>query len=466
MAAADSARAPGGAAGDAVGAARWRALTALVALERERATRLRDALRVDDLDARDRALALELALGVERRRLTLDAILGQLAARHQLPQDPYLKTALRLGAYQVLFLPRVPPHAAVASAVGLVQRQRAFANAVLRRLAALVVTRAADAQRPRAELRLPPGRTGDRTLALPADVLPDPQATPDDYLSVLHGVPVEFVARWHANHGIERAAAVAAASAATPGVTLRVHASRTSAEDVRRMLAGEGVATTPMADPRLLRLTAVEGPSPFSSRAYHDGLFSVQDATALCAVDAVAAVPGETILDLCAAPGGKATALAEALAGQGLVLAHDRDARRLALVQQAVARLRLAPTLQVIEDLGSAPAACDAVLVDVPCSNTGVMARRVEVRRRPLLPSLRALVPEQAALLRLAIARTRPGGRVVYSTCSLEPEENRGVVDAVLAEGGRARLERELLTWPQGGSHDGGYFAVLRLYGS
>lgn len=457
---------------ETIGPARWRALTALVALERRRSTRLHDALRVDDLAARDRGLALELAFGVERRRITLDAILIALATRGELPADPYARTALRLGAYQVLYLPRMQVHAAVDTAVGLVRQQRSFVNAMLRRLVRQVVQRPADPAQPRRELELPPSNESPRAVVFATDALPDPVAAASDYLAVVYGLPSELVARWYSNHGPERARALAAASASTPGVTLRVNRLRADADRVRTVLAAEGVSVQATTDPRLLQLVAVDGVSPFATKAYRDGLFSVQDPTALAAADAVAAVPGETIFDLCAAPGGKACALAEILAAPptapataagGRVLAYDHDATRLARVRETRARLGLDPTLQVIEDLTQAPDSCDAVLVDVPCSNTGVLARRVEARRRPVAAALGSLVPEQVALLLQAIARTRPAGRVVYSTCSLEPEENRGVVDAALAAAPHASLEREQMTWPQAGKCDGGYFAVLRL---
>ncbi|MEZ5966625.1 MAG: transcription antitermination factor NusB [Planctomycetota bacterium] len=450
---------------DAVGPARWRALTASVALERGRVTRLRDALRLDGLSARDRALALELTLGVERRRVTLDVVLSALAARGTLPPDPYARCALRLGAYQVLYLPRIAPHAAVATAVALLRKQRSFVNAMLRRLARLVVDRAADPACARSELPLPGTDHVARALVLPADSLPDPGSQPAQFLGALHGLPTEMVTRWLTHHGLERTRALVAASAATPGVTLRVCPVQTNAEVLGQVLAAEGVRVVPLSDPRLLQLAAIEGESPFTTRAYRDGLFSVQDPTALAAADAVAVLPGETVLDLCAAPGGKASALAEALAGRGAVYAHDADPSRLAQVRETCTRLHLEATLHVVDELANAPEWCDAVLVDVPCSNTGVLARRVEVRRRALAPALPTLVREQAALLRSAIARTRPGGRVVYSTCSLEPEENRGVVDAVVGATGGVTVEREQVTWPEAGQHDGGYFAVLRVGG-
>lgn len=441
-------------------------MTALVAVERGRASRLREVLRVDGLAARDRALALELAVGVERRRITLDAVLVALTSRGTLPADPYVRTALRLGAYQLLYLPRIPAHAAVATAVETLRAQRPFVNALLRRLAGSLLAGAADPAQPRSQLALPPGTGGERTLRLPVDVFPDPVAEPAAHLAAVQGLPADLVERWVERFGRERARHVAEASASTPSVWLRVRGQRMDTAGLQASLAREGVATERSDDPRFLRLLGVEATSPFTTEAYRSGLFVVQDPTACAAADAVAARPGEVILDLCAAPGGKATALAEQTGPDGAVFAHDRDRARLELVRQTAERLGLQDTLRIVEDLAAAPPLCDAVLVDVPCSNTGVLARRVEARRRPIGSSLAALVPEQQALLRLGLARTRPGGRVVYSTCSLEQEENRGVVDAVVGEVAGCAVVREQLTWPEGGLCDGGYFAVVRVPGA
>ncbi|HLU39778.1 MAG TPA: transcription antitermination factor NusB [Planctomycetota bacterium] len=447
---------------DGVGAARWRAFTALVAVERGKAARLRTALRLDDLAARDRALGLELSAGVERRRITIDALLLPFTARGILPDDPFVRTALRLGAYQVLWLPRIPVRAAVHGAVGLLRRQRPLVNALLRRLAASIVERAADPTQPRTEFALPPAGETPRALVLPRAALPDPVADPIGHVGVLHGLPADLVGRWFAAFGAERAAAVAAASAEPAGVTLRVQPARGDAAALQRALAAEGVLTEPLAGGRFLRLRDVQGTSPFSTEAYREGRFSVQDPTAFAAAAALAPEPGETLLDLCAAPGGKATALAELLRGRGRVFAYDPDAARLRLVEEARRRLGLEDVLQVVGDLASVPERCDGVLADVPCSNTGVLARRVEVRRRSIAESIARVVPEQRALLATALARTRPGGRVVYSTCSLEPEENRGVVEAVLAAHPGVVLVAEQTTLPAAGEHDGGYLAVLR----
>ncbi len=441
--------------------ARWRAFTALAALERGKVGRVREALRVDDLPARERGLALELSVGVERRRITLDALLVALTTRGQLTTDTFVRTALRIGAYQLLYLPRMPAHAAVHTAVELLQAQRSFANALLRGLTRRIVLRAADPSRPRAEFELPATDDAPRAVVFDHDALPDPHATPAEYLSVVHGVPADLLARWLEAYGLERTKAIAHASASVPGVSLRVQRARTEVALLQASLREEGIATRAGAEAGFLFLQHVEAGSPFTTRAHREGLFTAQDPTAAAAAQALDAQPGETILDLCAAPGGKTAVIAEALLGRGKVFAYDIDGERLQRVREITQRMQLGAVVTVVSDLASVPAECDAVLADVPCSNTGVLSRRVEVRRRPIRDSLAALVPAQIGLLRVALARVRPGGRVVYSTCSLEAEENRGVVDAALRSCPDAQVQREQLTLPQAGAHDGGYFAVI-----
>lgn len=460
---------PSGAGPRSAGPARWRAFLALTALERGRAERLHEVLRVDDLAARDRSLALELAMGTERRRITLDAVVLAFAAQGVLPRDPFVRTAVRLGALQLLFLPRIPPHAAVHGTVALLRAQQGFVNGILRRMASAVVSRAADPQRCRAEFGLPPAGDGTpRTLVLPREGLPDAAVDPAAALAVQHGLPEFLLRRWIATFGLAVAQEIAAASSQAPGVTLRPNPIRTDATRLTAALAAEGVTVESGPHPRTLRYHETQGISPFETRAHAVGLFSVQDPTALVAADAVQARSGERILDLCAAPGGKTTAIAEGLLGQaasekgpGTVFAHDVSRVRLERVREAVARLGLTSVVTVVEQLADVPGPVDAVLVDVPCSNTGVLARRVEVRRRLTPESLVEMPRRQVELVRLAAARVRPGGRVVYSTCSLEPEENRGVVETFLATEPGFRLDAERLTLPRALQCDGGYFAVL-----
>ena len=198
---------------------------------------------------------------------------------------------------------------------------------------------------------------------------------------------------------------------------------------------------------------------------YADGWFSVQDESAMRVASALAPEPGETILDLCAAPGGKTTHLAELMRNSGRIVACDMDDGRLQTVADLVQRLGLTivQTCRLHDEHGTdAPAGpFDRVLVDVPCSNTGVLGKRPEARWRLRPDDLRELVARQTCLLSLAALRLRVGGAIVYSTCSIEPEENRGVVEAVLRKFLNLRLERDEEAAP-GRPADGGYWARLR----
>jgi 16S rRNA (cytosine967-C5)-methyltransferase len=229
-------------------------------------------------------------------------------------------------------------------------------------------------------------------------------------------------------------------------------------------LARADVATAPTAQARLLQWTG--GGSPFATIAFREGRFVVQDPTALAAADAVPCGPGDTVVDLCAAPGTKTTALAERVRPGGRVIAYDPDSLRRLRIVDNVTRLRLSDVVTVVADPVHLPPA-DAVLADVPCSNTGVLGRRVEVRSRLLPETFVELAELQRKLLRHAIALCKPGGTVVYSTCSIDREENDDVVAAVLADPATPPCERlgSRLTLPTAGVADGGFHATLRRRG-
>jgi 16S rRNA (cytosine967-C5)-methyltransferase len=202
---------------------------------------------------------------------------------------------------------------------------------------------------------------------------------------------------------------------------------------------------------------------------YEEGWFSVQDESAMRVASALNPAPGSCVLDLCAAPGGKTTHLAELMEDRGRIVACDSNGKRLQTVTTLAQRLGL-KSIETCEldprrpdDVPGGP--FDAALVDAPCSNTGVLGRRPEVRWRLRPEGMGHLVALQTNLLRLAVQRVRPGGVVVYSTCSIEPEENREVVQQVLTEGHGLLLETDEETVP-GRPGDGGYWARLRKTGS
>jgi 16S rRNA (cytosine967-C5)-methyltransferase len=428
--------------------ARAVALRALVSLAKGRANRLRAVLDLAPLEPREMAFAYELAHGVLRNERMLDFALATCAHRG-LPEDPLLRSALRLGAHQLLFVAGMPPHAAVHATVALVRHNQGFANAVLRRLANMVEARAADAGKPLLEIALSPSRT----LVLPPPGLP---ADPAAALAIRHSLPDFLVQRWQARLSAADLQAVCAASNATPDVFLRAANRCPDAASLVARLDLEGVRCEPTEHPRLARWVA--GGSPFATKAFAEGLFLAQDLTAVRAAELVPVQPGMTVVDLCAAPGTKTTLLAERVRPGGLVFAYDRDPVRSRRITENSQRLGLLEWIRVVTAVAQLPSA-DVVLVDAPCSNTGVLARRVEVRRRISPESFAELAPVQRELLQQAGQLVRPGGTVAYSTCSIEPEENGELVRAALPTG--FTITAEVTTLPRVGRGDGGYVALL-----
>jgi 16S rRNA (cytosine967-C5)-methyltransferase len=411
----------------------------------------------------DRRLATQLVYGVLRRRGTLQALVQPLIARPPQEVEPWLWDVLLLGACQLALLDHVPVHAALNETVELAiafgrPRSKGFINGVLRACAGLFTVDHAEA--PAADaLPLEGGRY--RRLARP--VLPDPALSPIDYLARGFSLPRWLARRWHHRYGADEARRLGFWFAGPAPLTLRVNPLRTDREALLSALAQAGLAAEPGAHPQAVRL---RDHAPVRELpGYEQGWFSVQDESAMRIASALGLEAGGLALDLCTAPGGKATHLAELMRDQGRVVGCDIDEERLRTVTALAGRLGLTSIETCRLDpnkAGDVPAGpFDAALVDVPCSNTGVLGRRPEVRSRLRPEDLRHLVPLQRRLLRLACERVRPGGAVVYSTCSIEPEENGAVVRAVLAEVPGLALEAEEEAVP-GRPADGGYWARLR----
>jgi 16S rRNA (cytosine967-C5)-methyltransferase len=409
----------------------------------------------------DRRLATQLAYGVLRRRGTLDALLRPFVHRPAWKTEPWLANALAIGAYQLALLTHIPRHAALYETVELATlfgrpAAKGFLNGILRRMAELVTDERTDA--PAADA-LPLEHGQYRRLARP--VLPDPAANPLEYLTLAFAIPGWLASRWQERYGDEECHRLGFWFAGPAPLTLRCNPLCCSRDELLRALAEANVAAGPGDHPQAVRLqeTTVIRDLP----GYEQGWFSVQDESAMRVASALEPQPHETILDLCAAPGGKATHLAELMRDRGRVNACDVDGGRLHTVLELARRLGLT-SMQThrIDKEDIAPLGhYDKALVDVPCSNTGVLGRRPEARWRLRPEDFQHLVPLQKRLLCQALEGVRPGGVVVYSTCSIEPEENRGVVEAVLKEVPGLSLEAEEASIP-GRPADGGYWARLR----
>lgn len=423
----------------------------LVGFQRGSIERVGEALDAAELVGRDRGFARELAFGVVRRRRLLDAVFAPLM-RDGLPEDPRLLTVLRLGVYQLAFM-RVATHAAVGETVQLaIPRKRGVANAVLRRVAReILLPRAADPAAPREEVDVAP----DRCLRL-TEPLPESLA---ERMAVVFSLPTFLVAGWVDRFGAADALRCAEASVASPPpLHVRATERADSVAALIERLAAEGVRAEATDEPTLLRVEQGAGAtSPVATEVFRAGWLVVQDPTAFAAARSVGAQPGERILDLCAAPGTKTAFLAEQVGSAGHVFAYDADPTRRARILPGLTRLGLADRVTVVHDLGSIAERFDRVLVDAPCSNSGVLARRVEVRDRLAPEAIERLANQQLEILRAATAYVRPGGTLIYSTCSIERAENEDVAAAFLAAHPTFTAGATTFTRPEPGHHDGGF---------
>jgi 16S rRNA (cytosine967-C5)-methyltransferase len=279
-----------------------------------------------------------------------------------------------------------------------------------------------------------------------------------EYLVAGLSLPSWLVERWQGRWGTVETRRLGFWFLEPAPLWLRINPLRTTRDAFVSRLREAGIEPVLGEHPQAVRLD--DGAAVRDIPGFADGHFVVQDLSAMKIATALQPRPGMTILDLCAAPGGKATHLAELFGDTGRIVACDRDAKRLAPLSATIARLGL-KSIEPTPIAGDEPppGSFDAVLVDVPCSNTGVLGRRPEARWRLTAAEIAKLVPLQSRLLAQAIERTKPGGVVVYSTCSIEPEENGDLVRAVV--GGRATIEAEETSRP-GDPADGGYWARLR----
>lgn len=444
-----------------VSGARDQAAELLWRLERS-GGRVREALgpalgRLEDV--RERGLLTELAYGCVRRQGTLDAVLAAASRRAVLRLHAAVRTALRLALYQVLFLDRVPAHAAVDHAVGWARaraggRRAGYANAVLRALLRDFEGPASGAEDHRRDVP----REDGSAVRFRRTLFPDPGKDAAGSLAGRFSTPRWLVARWLERWGEERAHAVLQAGITRPPLTLRA---RVAPGTLATTLRARDVAFEVGPGDTALRLAPGESGALASVRG---GEAAVQDATSQRVAPLLAPQPGARVLDLCAAPGGKTVHLAD-LMGRGALTACDVDEAKVRGLED------LRPQLGEVEyeavrvpPKGKLPfeaQAFDGVLVDAPCSNTGVLRRRVEARWRLKARDFDALAAIQVGLVRRALPLLKPGGRLVYATCSLEAEENEQVLERVLAKHGDFEGEVAFRAWPCAEA-DGGFAAILR----
>ncbi|HUU89900.1 MAG TPA: transcription antitermination factor NusB [Phycisphaerae bacterium] len=416
------------------------------------------------LAPRDRALATQLATGTVRHRRTLRRVLSHVRgdAGGAAAIQPDLRLILELGTFQLLFLDRVPAYAAVNEAVDEAGRAAGvkaagFVNAMLRGVGRLIVGRDPDGDPACDALPHPEGGV----VRLAAGVFADPAENRVAFLGAAYSYPDWLVGRWLDAFGDE-AEAVCRWGNRRPRTFARVNPMRHEAADLLRTLQAEAPGVVEGPRPGSLDVSAL-GADRLET-LIRDGDLTVQDPSAMAAVEALAPQAGETVLDLCASPGTKTTQIVEAMGDGGVVVAADRSDEKLRPLRRTVAaRGMRSVTVCLSAEVGAAApvAGFDAAVVDVPCSNTGVLARRVEARWRLRPKDVPELVRLQTDLLCAAAACVGTGGRLVYSTCSLLRDENEGVVEAFLSGHRDWALDEQDLILP-GADHDGAFWALIR----
>jgi 16S rRNA (cytosine967-C5)-methyltransferase len=366
------------------------------------ASELLHSERLERLTPQDRGLCTELVMGVLRWRSRLDEVLASVSSQRLAKLDAEVLEALRLAAYQIGFLARIPAHAAVNESVELVKRKKKrsaapFVNAVLRKVLA------------------------SKGVFEPT-LVPGPKTLPD--VVALYAHPLWMVERWADRYGLDAAEQICVYNQQVPPTAVHV-----ADDPVVKELEAAGVTLEPGV---LLRgARRVVSGDVTSTGTFAEGRVSIQDEASQLV--AVLVGRGERLLDCCAAPGGKTAILAERNVQSSVIAADIHEHRTRAMKERLKSKLNVevvtgdATTLNFTANF-------DRVLADVPCSGTGTLARHPEIKWRLRPDELKEFHSRQVGILRAALQKLKPGGRLVYSTCSLEPEENEQVVEDVLRE--------------------------------
>lgn len=383
----------------------------------------------------DRRLYTALVYGVVERAVTLDYIIDNFSARPSSELDPDVRAVLRLGLYQLIYMDRIPDHAAVSSSVEQVSRKTSgFVNAVLRSFI-------------RADKKY---------------VLPDRDKELFAYLSVKYSVPSELCAFFADTFGDAEAERMLASFERDDRLCLRVNTLNLTADTAEAQILADGMeCRRSNLSPEVLVLP--HG-SEFLS-GIDDGLWFVQDEASAAAVDVLAPTPGCVCIDMCAAPGGKTFSAAMHMHGEGTVYALDIHENKLSLIESGAKRLGLSCVRTAVGDARRPQSELlgvgDFVICDAPCSGLGVIAKKPDIRYRSL-EEMKSLPQIQYDILCGAAMCVKPGGHLLYSTCTVVPAENDGVVSRFLAEHPEFEAERFTLA---GEEHLGSATLFLHVHG-
>lgn len=391
-------------------------------------------------ETNDRAFVMEAVYGITRWFGMLQWVADKLAAKKpKRPTIPYILT----GLYQILIMDNVPEYASVfetvsASKIKLGHKRAGFVNGLLR-----------------------------SAIRKKANILAE---LDEQSLAIRISHPEIIVKRWTQRMGVDKTNALCKWNNLRPSVCIRANPMRTTSSDLLKMFYDAKIDAKPHPAAPDNFIMIPSGIPVFDLPGYSEGMFTVQDPSTLNAVRMLDPQPGESILDTCAAPGGKTIAIAEAMQDRGILMALDLYADRLGPLRENIKRMGITCVSVALCDarkgenlisIAGKDRCYDAILLDVPCSNTGVLRRRPDARWRFSEEKLSKLLKTQRTLLDSALSVLAPDGRLVYSTCSLEPEENEDMVSSWLENNPDFHLVKETKAVPPESQTDGAYIAVL-----
>lgn len=416
-----------------------------------------------------RQRATDLTFGTIRNRTAIDIVLAMIAETPTKRITPNLINIIRIGVYELVYQPQTPDYSIINEAVENTKtiagrKQVGFVNAVLRKVASNIVNRSVTLSEANPRKMLPhDAYTGCEFAKC---LLPEPDTVPDEHFSAAFSMPAWLVRTWLDEFGIERTHSICIASNRRPSIYIRPNILKTTAYKLAEGFTEAGIDCDITPDDSMVHLKSRQRITLLPG--FERGLFTVQDLTAAEPLKASQFTPVALMLDMCAAPGTKTTQLAELASGKAAILATDIDNARLEKLRQNIERLdhkciEVIPHNSLNERLAE-KGRPEFILVDVPCSNTGVLAKRPEVRHRLSPKAVDKLARAQAEILNSAGALVKPSGRICYTTCSILNKENAYIVADFLSHNTGFVLETELLTLPcaERFDHDGGYYAFIK----
>jgi len=414
---------------------------------------------------RDKNLLTELVNGVIRHRLSLDTLISSFSKIPFKKIEPWVLYALRLGLYQIVYLDRIPVSAAINTSVELVKKAIRrpdaikFANAILRSAERSLQNKCLQEQEV-ANHRNALYRRENTWCTFQHTILPDPDKNPSAYMAANYSHPEWLIKRWLSRYGKDKTIEICKINNLPPKVFLRINHKKISPQEFIELLNKNGINSYAVDNAVVVDNIAVSEIPGFS-----EGLFFVQDISAMKVAQFLKVEKSNTVLDMCAAPGGKTTHISELLGNTGKVCALDISLKRLQSVRENCRRMGVQNVFIVCGDASGERVPFhvkfDRVLIDAPCSNTGVLSRRVEARWRLKEEDMNKLATLQYSILKTGAAMLKPGGYLVYSTCSIEPEENQDIIKKSLSNEPQFCLDAEKYYLPTMNAGDGGYMARL-----